>query len=97
MGCGGVQIEGAWVGTAGNIMAACSPGAGALVMRTWVPEGGSRAYCVALAAKWMAETCSPRKIGPRNKPLGCGVSERRLGGRRASFLSPGFRLGVPWI
>ena len=42
--------------------------AGALAMRTWVPEGGSRAYCVAPAAKWMAETCSPRKIGPRNKP-----------------------------
>ena len=45
----------------------------------------------------MAETCSPRNIGPSNEPLGCGVSERRLGGRRVSFSCFSFHLGVPWI
>ena len=45
----------------------------------------------------MAETCSPRNIGPSNEPLGCGVSECRLGGRRVSFSCFSFHLGVPWI
>ena len=59
--------------------------------------GASSAPHVALRGKWMVETCSPRKIGPRNKPLGSGMSKRRLGKRRVTFLRPMTRLGVPWI
>ena len=44
----------------------------------------------------MAETGFPRKIGPRNKPLGSGMSKRRLGKRRVTFFAPGFQLGVAW-
>ena len=45
----------------------------------------------------MAETCSSRKTGPRNKPLGSGMSKRRRGKRRVTFFAPVFQLGVAWI
>ena len=42
----------------------------------------------------MPETCSPRKIGPKTKPLGSGVSKSRRGGRRTTFFALVFQLGV---
>ena len=52
-----------------------------------LPGGRSSACCVALGAKRMAETCSPRKIGPGTNPLGSGVSKCRRGERRTTFFA----------
>ena len=45
----------------------------------------------------MAETCSPRKIGPGTNPLGSGVSKCRHGERRTTFFALVFQLGATWI
>ena len=45
----------------------------------WPPGGGSSAFCIAPRPKWMAETRSSPKVGPRTKPLGSGVARRRRG------------------
>ena len=52
-----------------------------------LPGGRSSACWVALGAKRMAETCSPRKIGPGTNPLGSGVSKCRRGERRTTFFT----------
>ena len=58
-----------------------------------LPRGRSSAFCVALGAKQMAETCSPRKIGPGTNPLGSDVSKCRRGERRTTFFYPGLLAG----
>ena len=62
-----------------------------------LPGGRSSACCVALGAKRMAETCSPRKIGPGTNPLGSDVSKCRRGERRITFFTLVFQLGATWI